>query len=120
MEFPTTPEGPLDATENEAAPAAEPKKPRNKPVKKSKPKTKKKAAKKAPKAKAKSKPKAKKRPAKKTKAKKPAKARTGGPARSERLDMRITKADKARLLAKSRKLGIPVTEVVLAAIAKIK
>lgn len=75
-----------------------------------------------PKAKSKPKTKAKRKPAKKTKTKKKTavKARNGGPVRSERLDMRITKADKAKLSAKARKLKIPITEVVLRAIAKVK
>lgn len=61
------------------------------------------------KAPAKSKPKAKR---------KPVKAR--GPERLERLDMRLSKAEKAKLRGISKRKGVPITEVVWGAIAKLK
>jgi hypothetical protein len=88
------------------------------------------AAKKAKVAK-KAKPKAKRPAAKKAKAKKPkvaktkrkpgkTKAKAAGPDRSERIDMRVTKAEKARVLAKAKRTRRTVTSIVLEAIEKIK
>jgi len=53
---------------------------------------------------------------KKPKAKKP--ARTA--ARSERLDMRLTKAEKAKIIARAKKTRRTVTSLVIEAIEKIK
>jgi hypothetical protein len=79
---------------------------------------------KAAKPKAKPKPKKKaKRPAK-PKTKKPAKtkkkAKVAVVARSERLDMRLTKAEKAKIYAKAKKTRRTVTSLVIEAIEKIK
>lgn len=41
-------------------------------------------------------------------------------ARNERLDMRLTKAEKARVVAKAKKLRRTITSVVLEAVEKIK
>lgn len=87
--------------------------------KRTKPKTKKKAKRPAkPKAK---KIKAKMRKAVKSKSKKKAAARKlNGDARSERLDMRLTKAQKAKIDAKSKKTRRTVTSLVIEAIEKIR
>jgi hypothetical protein len=99
---------------------------------------------------AKSKPEAKKRPKPKKKAKQPAKAKKpkatagtkkrkvvkskpkktaprravkyklNGDARSERLDMRLTKAQKAKIDAKAKKTRRTVTSLVIEAIEKIR
>lgn len=92
--------------------AAKAKKPKKKTPTKSKPKPK---AKKPVK-----KPAKRKSPAKtKSKAKrKPVKAR--GPERLERLDMRLSKTEKTKLRGISKRKGIPITEVVWGAIAKLK
>lgn len=77
------------------------------------------------------KPKSKKKPAKKRKAvkakakpAKPAKKKTAakhnGDARSERLDMRLTKAQKAKIGAKAKKTRRTVTSLVMEAIEKIR
>lgn len=61
-----------------------------------------------------------KRPAKKKrKAAKP-KKKAGAVVRSERLDMRLTKAEKAKINAKSKKTRRTVTSLVIEAIEKIK
>lgn len=80
-------------------------------------------AKKAVKAKAKKAPgkkvaKTKAKPAKKPKAEKA--PRVGVVARPERLDMRLTKAEKQKLLAKATKLRRTVTSIVIEAIEKLK
>ncbi len=62
----------------------------------------------------KAKPKAKKKVARKHKAK------TGTAERSGRLDMRLTKAEKARIIAKAKKARRTVTSLVIEAIEKIK
>ena len=84
-----------------------PKKPKavKKPAKKAKPAKKKKAVKK-------SKPKAK--------AKKTAKKAVPAVERFERLDMRLSKTEKAKITAKAKKLRRTITSVVLEAIEKIK
>lgn len=87
-------------------------------AKTAKPKTKKPAAKK-------SKPKAKKaKPAKKAAkaAKKPKAAKKAGKTieRTERLDMRLSKAENAKINAKAKKLRRTRTSIVLEAIEKIK
>lgn len=117
----TSPDGSLDAgvtaTVNDKPKRvrkAAAKKKKTKPKAKSKPKAKKRPAKKKTKAR---KPSKAKKPAKKTKAKKKAGA---GPERSERVDVRLTKAEKARLNAKAKKLRRTVTSVVLEAIEKIR
>lgn len=110
----TSPDGPVDS-DTEAA-TAKPKRARKTPAKK-------------PKAKAKTKPKTKKKaPAKKPKAKKPkaktkpkAKAKSGAVVEhSERLDMRLTKTEKAKLVAKAKKLRRTITSIVYEAIEKIR
>lgn len=70
------------------------------------------------------KPKAKKRKVVKSKSKKrPAKAaarkHTNSNARTERLDMRLTKAQKAKIGAKAKKTRRTVTSLVMEAIEKI-
>lgn len=66
------------------------------------------------------------KPAKKTKTKtKTKKAKKAKPAaaacvRSERLDMRLSKAEKAKVQAKAKKLRRTITSVVLEAVEKIK
>jgi hypothetical protein len=109
-----------------------PRKPRPSEIaaKKAKAGAKKAKAKKTVKRKASAKPKGKKKPAKKaskvkrpkTKARrKPAgKTKNGTAVRTERLDMRITKADKARIHAKAKRLRRTVTSVVLEAIERIR
>ena len=85
-----------------------------------------------PKAKKRTKPKPKKKPSAKkkvkTKKRKVAKAepkkkavhKLNGDARSERLDMRLTKAQKAKIEAKSKKTRRTVTSLVIEAIEKIR
>jgi hypothetical protein len=84
-----------------------------------------------PKKRAKSKPKKKARrlAAKKTKKrkvvkskprKKAARKHLNGDARTERLDMRLTKAQKAKIEAKSKKTRRTVTSLVIEAIEKIR
>ena len=46
--------------------------------------------------------------------------KTSGVVRCERVDMRVSKAEKARIVAKAKKLRRTVTSVVLEAIEKIK
>jgi hypothetical protein len=102
----------------------EPAKPKPKAKKRTKPKAKKKRL---------VKPRAKKRKAAKSKAKKkrPVKAllkaarravkhKLNGDARSERLDMRLTKAQKAKIDAKAKKTRRTVTSLVIEAIEKIR
>lgn len=74
------------------------------------------AAKKAKAAKKKTKPKAKRsKPAKGKK-----KAPGPGVIRTERLDLRLTKQEKAKIMARSRKTKRTVTSVVMEAIHKVK
>jgi histone H1/5 len=84
-----------------------------------------------PKAKKAKKPAAKKKPVKKSKAKRPAKKAAkrakskkvkapAGVVRFERIDMRLSKTEKARIVAKAKKLRRTVTSIVLEAIEKIK
>ncbi len=70
-----------------------------------------------------------KKPAKKTKkaakrkASKPAKGKapkSAGTDRSERLDMRLTKSEKVKLLAKAKKLRRTITSIVIEAIEKLR
>lgn len=77
---------------------------------------------KAEKAKRKPKPKkAKKSKAKKAAKRKPAKTKTAASiVRSERLDLRLTKPEKAKINAKASKLRRTVTSLVVEAIEKIK
>lgn len=100
-----------------------PKAPKPKPAKK-KAKAAKPKAKKAPKKKAaknKAKPKAKKPVAKKKAAPKPkAKKAAAVVSRPARLDLRLTAAEKAKLVAKAAKLRRTVTSIVLEMIEKIK
>lgn len=90
------------------------------------PKVRKKAAKrKTVKPKAKKKPAAKKKKVAKVarKAKRKSgksKVRPSTVERSERLDMRLTKAEKSKVLAKAKRLRRTVTSVVIEAIEKIK
>lgn len=115
--YATFPDGSGTDAAADAAPAAPKRKAaakKKKPKAKSKPKSKKRTAKKKTKAR---KPSKAKKPAKKTKAKKKAGV---GPERSERVDVRLTKAEKARLNAKAKKLRRTVTSVVLEAIEKIR
>jgi hypothetical protein len=114
----------MEGTEviNEQPAPKAPRKPRPSEIaaKKAKAAKKKKPAKKA-KSKAKRKPakKAMKKPAKR-KAKKVKASKTGGVVRCERVDMRVSKVEKARIVAKAKKLRRTVTSVVLEAIEKIK
>lgn len=69
------------------------------------------------------KPKSKKKPAKaktKKKAAKKTKAKSAGVVRTERLDMRLSKAEKTRITVKANKLRRTVTSLVIEAIEKIK
>lgn len=96
------------------------KKPKRKLAKKKsaakrKPAKKKKPAKKMAKRKRPSKP--KRKPAKKAAKRKNLKT---GVVRTERLDMRLSKEDKRKLTAKSKKTGLPITELVLKAVASIR
>lgn len=95
------------------------KKAKKKPAAKRKPAKKKKPAKKAAKRKSPSKPKkvAKRKPAKKAAKRKNLKT---GVVRTARLDMRLSKEDKRMLVAKSKKTGLPITELVLKAVASIR
>lgn len=96
--------------EDRHTPETGPAKPK-KPKTAAKPKAKKKAAK----------PKAKKKPAKKTVKKSKPKAKPASTVvRSERLDMRLSKGEKAKLVAKAKKLRRTVTSIVYEAIEKIK
>lgn len=87
-------------------------KPKKKAAKRPAPKRK--AVKTKPKKKA-AKPKAAKRPAKPK-----AKKNVGEVARSERLDMRLTKAEKTRVVAKAKKTRRTVTSLIIEAIEKIR
>lgn len=69
-----------------------------------------------PKPKKRAKPKSKK----KTAARKPNARKSNGDARSERLDMRLTKAQKAKIDAKAKKTKRTVTSLVTEAIDKIR
>ena len=80
-----------------------------KPKKRAKPKAKKKAKRPA-------KPKAKAKNRKVVKSKKA----TNGDARTERLDMRLSKAQKAKIDAKAKKTRRTVTSLVIEAIEKIR
>jgi len=71
------------------------------------------------KAKQPTKPKAKKRKAVKPK-KKAFRAKSGAVVRSERLDMRLSKTEKARITAKAKKTRRTVTSLVIEAIEKIR
>jgi hypothetical protein len=75
-------------------------------------------------AKKKAKPKPKKRPPakskKKLKAKAKPKAKAGAVVRSERLEVRLTKAEKAKITARAKKTRRTVTSLVIEAIEKIK
>jgi hypothetical protein len=103
----------MDPVEDTTKPPA-PAKP--KPKKRAKPKRK---AKRPAKPKAK-KTKAKKRKVVKSKPKKAATHKLNGDARSERLDMRLTKAQKAKIDAKAKKTRRTVTSLVIEAIEKIR
>jgi hypothetical protein len=78
------------------------------------------AAKLAKTAKPKPKKLAKRKPASKKKKTKATKRTTGGVSRPERLDMRLSKAEKAKILAKAKKLRRTVTSIVYEAIEKMK
>jgi len=80
------------------------------------------AAKKKKAGKSKPKTKAKKvtKPAKKKAGKSKPKAKPATVARSERLDLRLTKAEKTKVATKAAKLRRTVTSIVLEAIEKIK
>ncbi len=78
------------------------------------------AAKNKPKAKVKPKPKAKAKPKPKAKSKKKTARRSKSVERSERLDMRLTRAEKAKIIAKAKKARRTVTSLVTEAIGKIK
>lgn len=115
MDALTNPEGPgIDPLAKPKAVKPKVKKPaKAKPRKASKPaKSKKKAVKKAAKV---------KRPKVKTKRKpgKP-KVKPAPNARSMRLDMRLTKAEKAKVIARAKKLRRTVTSIIIEAIEKIK
>jgi hypothetical protein len=77
-------------------------------------------------AKKKTKPKAKKATKRKatkpkSKAKRPTKAKAGANvARPERLDMRLTKAEKAKVSAKAKKTRRTITSLIIEAIEKIR
>jgi hypothetical protein len=71
-----------------------------------------------PKAKKKAKPKIKKHKA--AKSKKKTIRKSGAVVRSERLDMRLSKAEKARITAKAKKTRRTVTSLVIEAIEKIR
>ena len=65
----------------------------------------------------------KKKPKKKPKPKKKtakSKAKAGTVVRSERLDLRLTKAEKARIVAEAKKARRTVTSIVIEAIGKIR
>lgn len=71
-------------------------------------------------------PKTKKKPKHKPKMKKKApkrkavKSKVGAVVRSERLDMRLTKPEKAKIIAKAKKTRRTVTSLVIEAIEKIR
>lgn len=81
------------------------------PAKRTKPKPKKKKAKKP--TKKRKTVKAKKKPARKAK-------KAGAVVRSERLDMRLTKAEKVKITAKAKKTRRTVTSLIIEAIEKIR
>jgi hypothetical protein len=62
----------------------------------------------------------KKKAAKSKTKKKRAKAKAGAAVRGERLDMRLSKAEKSRVTAKAKKLRRTVTSLIIEAIEKIK
>ena len=66
------------------------------------------------------KPKPKPKAKKKTTRKLKPKAKVSAATRSERLDMRLTKAEKAKVVAKAKKTRRTVTSLVIEAIEKIK
>ena len=71
----------------------------------------------------KTKPKAKKKPVKKAKRSKPkTKKKVHGPnvIRTERMDLRLTKQEKAKIMARSKKTKKTVTGVVMEAVHKAK
>ena len=107
-------EAPMDAGTAEPKPPEAAKKPPRKP------RPSEIAAKKAREAakKAAAKPKAKPAPKKKAKTAKP--KTSAGPLRSERLELRLTKAEKAKLRAASKRSGIPVAGVIQGLLAKLK
>jgi cobalamin-dependent methionine synthase I len=72
------------------------------------------------KSKKRTKPKAKKRKTVKAKKKTARKAKVGAVVRSERLDMRLTKAEKAKINAKAKKTRRTVTSLIIEAIEKIR
>lgn len=119
----------IDAV-RETIPKSAPKKSRKSTAKKAaKPKAKKAKRKPAKKAVKATRPKAtakvKRKPAKKVKHSKVkrlknVKRKATVPERSERLDMRLTKAEKAKVNAKAKKLRRTVTSIVIEAIEKIK
>ena len=65
-------------------------------------------------------PKAKPKAKKKAKTKKKTARKSGAVVRSERLDMRLSKAEKARITAKARKTRRTVTSLITEAIEKIR
>ncbi len=89
-----------------------------KPKRAAKPEPKKKKAKAKKRKVVKAKPKAK-RPARSI-ARRAAVHKLNGDARTERLDMRLTKAQKAKIYAKSKKTRRTVTSLVIEAIEKIR
>jgi len=103
----------IETTDGQVVSAAQkPKRPKKKPTKAKKP-AKKSAAKKVAK-----KPAAKKA-VKKTPTKKTLRRKPPSP-RSERLDMRLSASEKARIVAKAKRLRRTVTSIVYEAIEKIK
>ncbi len=124
--YATFPDGGTTETVPAEAAPVKPKTPRKKAAKKpkaakkSEPKAKPKA-KKNPAKKAKAKKTAKRKPsAKKSKVKKAVKTRNGGPERSERLDMRLTRAEKNKLNAKAKARGVTLTVLIIDIISKLK
>lgn len=105
-------EGILDGVDTASAEKPKTKKrPKPKAKKKvSRPKTKTKRAKSK-------KPAAKKKAGKKSKAKR---TKSNGVVRSERLDMRLSKAEKFKILAKAKKARRTVTSLIIEAIEKIR
>lgn len=98
-------------TPTEPAPAVKPKAKRPKP---------KKTVKRKPaKTKRPAKPKARK-PAKRKAAKRKPGRKASNIVRSERLDMRLTKAEKAKVMAKAKKTRRTVTSLIIEAIEKIR
>lgn len=100
---------------SELEPAKKPRKPRPSEIAAKKEK---KAAKKPAKPKKAKKPAPKKKAAKKSK--RPKVKTMAAVARSERLDMRLTKGEKSKVHAKAQKLRRTVTSIVIEAIEKIK